>query len=250
MLMSPDSSMNSSTKMLPHTTTIQLGTVHMHQTHNVHHAAPTSTMDCVQVQECTQSQTLAAPAPPPLASVAAGPRSTILASTLQQKQQLLPPLASDSPSIGSFFDTPQLWDDKNRQPLKTIATTGHQIQLTPVSQPTTHSLTQQQQQSTQNNVIYKIVQRPNTPDYPKTYPLMDTTVASSVKGEPELNIGMFINHRSPVTQIWTGYYHGYSIHLIFLKWRFGNQTDGILFRSVSGLNLAQMLFDDSLLILF
>lgn len=31
--------------------------------------------------------------------------------------------------------------------------------------------------------------RPQTPDYIKSYPVMDTTVASSVKGEPELNIG-------------------------------------------------------------
>lgn len=31
--------------------------------------------------------------------------------------------------------------------------------------------------------------RPQTPEYIKSYPVMDTTVASSVKGEPELNIG-------------------------------------------------------------
>lgn len=31
--------------------------------------------------------------------------------------------------------------------------------------------------------------RPQTPDYIKSYPVMDTTVASSMKGEPELNIG-------------------------------------------------------------
>lgn len=33
-------------------------------------------------------------------------------------------------------------------------------------------------------------QRPQTPEYTKSFPVMDTTVASSVKGEPDLNIGM------------------------------------------------------------
>jgi len=33
--------------------------------------------------------------------------------------------------------------------------------------------------------------RPQTPEYIKSYPVMDTTVASSIKGEPELNIGEF-----------------------------------------------------------
>lgn len=32
-------------------------------------------------------------------------------------------------------------------------------------------------------------QRPQTPDYIRSYPVMDNSVASSVKGEPELNIG-------------------------------------------------------------
>lgn len=41
----------------------------------------------------------------------------------------------------------------------------------------------------QSNVIYKVSSRPLTPEYTKSYPVMDTTVASSVKGEPELNIG-------------------------------------------------------------
>ncbi|KAJ6633520.1 Ecdysone-induced protein 75B, isoforms C/D, partial [Pseudolycoriella hygida] len=30
--------------------------------------------------------------------------------------------------------------------------------------------------------------RPQTPEYTKSFPVMDTTVASSVKGEPDLNI--------------------------------------------------------------
>lgn len=44
-------------------------------------------------------------------------------------------------------------------------------------QPQQHQLCQQQQ-------------RPQTPEYTKSFPVMDTTVASSVKGEPDLNIGM------------------------------------------------------------
>lgn len=47
--------------------------------------------------------------------------------------------------------------------------------LQPQSEP--HQLSQQQQ-------------RPQTPEYTKSFPVMDTTVASSVKGEPDLNIGM------------------------------------------------------------
>lgn len=34
-------------------------------------------------------------------------------------------------------------------------------------------------------------QRSETPEYTKSFPVMDTTVASSMKGEPELHIGMF-----------------------------------------------------------
>ncbi|EDW29511.1 GL22730 [Drosophila persimilis] len=37
-------------------------------------------------------------------------------------------------------------------------------------------------------VVVAADSRPQTPDYIKSYPVMDTTVASSVKGEPELNI--------------------------------------------------------------
>uniref|UniRef100_B4N5G4 GK20573 n=1 Tax=Drosophila willistoni TaxID=7260 RepID=B4N5G4_DROWI len=39
-----------------------------------------------------------------------------------------------------------------------------------------------------NIVVVPADSRPQTPDYIKSYPVMDTTVASSVKGEPELNI--------------------------------------------------------------
>lgn len=37
---------------------------------------------------------------------------------------------------------------------------------------------------------HQLCQRPQTPEYTKSFPVMDTTVASSVKGEPDLNIGM------------------------------------------------------------
>lgn len=46
-----------------------------------------------------------------------------------------------------------------------------------------------QLQHTSNVVVVAADSRPQTPDYIKSYPVMDTTVASSVKGEPELNIG-------------------------------------------------------------
>lgn len=44
-------------------------------------------------------------------------------------------------------------------------------------------------QSPQQNQLCQ-QQRPQTPEYTKSFPVMDTTVASSVKGEPDLNIGM------------------------------------------------------------
>lgn len=49
----------------------------------------------------------------------------------------------------------------------------------------TPKLLQQQQSSQQQQPQ----QRPQTPEYTKSFPVMDTTVASSVKGEPDLNIG-------------------------------------------------------------
>lgn len=45
-----------------------------------------------------------------------------------------------------------------------------------------------QRQSEQHQICQQ--QRPQTPEYTKSFPVMDTTVASSVKGEPDLNIGM------------------------------------------------------------
>lgn len=49
--------------------------------------------------------------------------------------------------------------------------------------------------------------RPLTPEYTAKYPVMDTTVASSMKGEPALNIGWFLNkyllynNLHPLTQL-------------------------------------------------
>lgn len=79
--------------------------------------------------------------------------------------------------------------------MKSIYQTTHQ-QYRPVVAP-----------AQQTNVIYKVASQSMTPDYispasplktssisvatqqQNSYPVMDTTVASSVKGEPELNIG-------------------------------------------------------------
>ncbi|XP_065362423.1 ecdysone-induced protein 75B, isoforms C/D isoform X3 [Calliphora vicina] len=46
----------------------------------------------------------------------------------------------------------------------------------------------QHHQHSSGVVVVAADSRPQTPDYIKSYPVMDTTVASSVKGEPELNI--------------------------------------------------------------
>ncbi|XP_017490096.1 PREDICTED: ecdysone-induced protein 75B, isoforms C/D-like, partial [Rhagoletis zephyria] len=57
---------------------------------------------------------------------------------------------------------------------------------------TTHGHVYQQNMCGVNNVSREVTEsRPQTPDYIKSYPVMDTTVASSVKGEPELNIGKY-----------------------------------------------------------
>ncbi|XP_067642968.1 ecdysone-induced protein 75B, isoforms C/D isoform X3 [Eurosta solidaginis] len=60
--------------------------------------------------------------------------------------------------------------------------------------PSSHARTNDYEQNTCfpqhiiNGQLYQQDSRPQTPEYIKSYPVMDTTVASSVKGEPELNI--------------------------------------------------------------
>lgn len=54
----------------------------------------------------------------------------------------------------------------------------------------------QRPQLINNSVINStsvLCNRPLTPEYTAKYPVMDTTVASSMKGEPALNIGWFLN---------------------------------------------------------
>lgn len=53
-----------------------------------------------------------------------------------------------------------------------------------------HSLVQPSQQQQQPQNMQPQPQRPETPEYTKSFPVMDTTVASSMKGEPDLNIGI------------------------------------------------------------
>lgn len=55
----------------------------------------------------------------------------------------------------------------------------------PIYQGPSH---QQQNQPEQHHQDHQ-PRRPETPEYTKAFPVMDTTVASSVKGEPDLNIG-------------------------------------------------------------
>ncbi|XP_046807160.1 ecdysone-induced protein 75B, isoforms C/D-like isoform X2 [Lucilia cuprina] len=50
------------------------------------------------------------------------------------------------------------------------------------------SITPHHHQHSSGVLVVAADSRPQTPDYIKSYPVMDTTVASSVKGEPELNI--------------------------------------------------------------
>lgn len=57
-----------------------------------------------------------------------------------------------------------------------------------------HNEDMYQLSGTKNASVAAIDSRPQTPEYIKSYPVMETTVACSVKGEPELNIGKYATY--------------------------------------------------------
>lgn len=148
--MSPDSSMNS----------VEMSSTISSKSQQIR-SAPA--MVSVQVQECSQSQSLP-PLPPP---------SAVLVTQMTHLQQAQQPTPLQQQSLNYHQNT-------GNQTVLTQYTAEQQ------GMPTTANNTSLQRHSAQTNVIYKM-----SPDYSKTYPVMDTTVASSVKGEPDLNIGMY-----------------------------------------------------------
>lgn len=154
--MSPDSSMNS----------VEMSSTISSKSQQIRNAAA---MVSVQVQECSQSQALP-PLPPPSAVLVAQQQVTHLQQTQQptplQQQSLNYHLSSGNQSVLTQYTAEQQ------------------------GPPTSANNPPLQRHPAQTNVIYKM-----SPDYSKTYPVMDTTVASSVKGEPDLNIGMYIRNQ-------------------------------------------------------
>lgn len=73
------------------------------------------------------------------------------------------------------------------------------IQVTPSNQylPGPSVVSHQQQSNPAPSLPPPAPRRPETPEYTKSFPVMDTTVASSMKGEPDLNIGKLISRSDP-----------------------------------------------------
>lgn len=101
------------------------------------------------------------------------------------------PMAKPMPKSMAKSDETELVRNSNRGNNTSAAheQTTSTATTTSTSAAATTTSVMQQRVHPQTNVIYKVSSRPLTPDYAKSYPVMDTTVASSVKGEPELNIG-------------------------------------------------------------
>lgn len=192
MLVSPDSSINNTQmKMSSHSSaivTISSQSHHMQPQrtqehsaqplHLMNHNRPPSAVR-VQVQECSQSQSQL---PPPSAPLSLHHRSamqhhTAIVSSLESKPTSAP--------VSTITSGPNVLA---RERYGMIGGGGPE----PSSAIIHHH--QQRVSMPENNVIYKVSSRPMTPDYTKSYPVMDTTVASSVKGEPELNIGNELTH--------------------------------------------------------
>lgn len=171
MLMSPDSSINSATKSL--------------LAGNAASSKPYQTVIRVQVQECSQSQQPAHHQQP---------QQSIFMQATSTASVSATPVIMPAASSGNIYFVKSEYGQHQRisndhQMLKQSAIVGAVLQpamLQPVQpqqqqpiQQVTVAIQQQQQQP----------RRPETPEYTKGFPVMDTTVASSVKGEPDLNIG-------------------------------------------------------------
>lgn len=153
MLMSPDSSINS---------TNTLNIVQPTST-----SKPIQTVIRVQVQECSQSQQ---PSSYYLNSSGSIIQQHNQQQVVQQHHQLLQQQQAQSSNI--FYNN------------KNINNRMVNDQNTIIKSPIMNTMHQPQQQQPH---------RPETPEYTKAFPVMDTTVASSVKGEPDLNIGKLLN---------------------------------------------------------
>lgn len=227
--MSPDSSINAS--MLITQTTGQLFGASANKM-----ASPNVVR--VQVQECSQSQQ---PSVAPNAAPSAAPYSH-LAGHLRQPPTMVhrhhpyhhhnSTASSTVPTSSCAATGPLFFVNKtlaNRGPIvvpsslsSAMLPPGHDYQATasaatavnPIAPMTSTTLikqepTQHHQHQPQQHQSHQQPQphRPETPEYTKSFPVMDTTVASSVKGEPDLNIGMSAPQRVYVVDAIKRYAH-------------------------------------------
>lgn len=222
MLMSPDSSINPTMSVSQTTTTNQIFSATKIM------ASPPISVVRVQVQECSQSQPsvahtahsapfshLAGHLHQPSSAIVGGqqrhhpyhsssvPTSSspvnhgpvfFVNKTLGNRGPLPPSTSSSSvqqhnngPSSASIMLPPSSHEQQQHINAPTVNPTvdGQPMTSTSIKQEVQHQHHHHQQQQHQP-------QRPETPEYTKSFPVMDTTVASSVKGEPDLNIGMSI----------------------------------------------------------
>lgn len=187
--MSPDSSINSATKSL--------------LAGNTANTKPYQTVIRVQVQECSQSQQ---PAHHQQQS-----QQSIFMQATSTASAVATPVIMPAASSGNIYFVKSEYGQHQRisndhQMLKQSAIVGAVLQpamLQPV-QPQQQQLqqgtvaVQQHQQQQQQQLQQQQPRRPETPEYTKGFPVMDTTVASSVKGEPDLNIGNVFNARQKI----------------------------------------------------
>lgn len=219
MLMSPDSSINPSVSVTQTTTT-----TNNNQMFNSNQATSPNGVR-VQVQECSQSQpSVAASAPfsqlaghlrqslvgphrhhpyhnsvDPTSSLAAGP-IFFVNKTLGNRGPLPPASAHSSHNRPSSAMLPPGNGHHQQQPTTSLIVTD----ANPMTSSDIKQEPQQKQQHHHQHSLSQQPHRPETPEYTKSFPVMDTTVASSVKGEPDLNIG--ICHTIENVSKWTRKY--------------------------------------------
>lgn len=154
---------------------------------SVNKTVPFQSVIRVQVQECSQSQQSSS-------TSTAGNIYFVKNDYVQQQQQK--PLQHNGGAI-IVAPTPPAALQRNvdhRQVGKTVTAIHMPVVVSthppPPSSPT-YQLPSHQQQNQPEQQHHQDHQprRPETPEYTKAFPVMDTTVASSVKGEPDLNIG-------------------------------------------------------------
>ncbi|XP_037815590.1 ecdysone-induced protein 75B, isoforms C/D isoform X2 [Lucilia sericata] len=96
-------------------------------------------------------------------------------------------IVTTSDNLNSTYDNFLNYHHTNQNAIYQQQQQHHHLQQQHVANLNHSTMTPHHQHST-GVLVVAADSRPQTPDYIKSYPVMDTTVASSVKGEPELNI--------------------------------------------------------------